>query len=243
MPETPPVRVVYDPPTDYGHNDGVTPEIESLLRKYAPVIYLQCVEAVRYCLYLAYLSLIVARNSSEEDYFPSSVEYMLDRYEVSHHCAGLVQKRSKFVHLAQLLDSHGLANASASHYRLGPKLRSCHWLITVSFRRQLPSKPLSSWDLATLPLERQWNLWLSLKVDINAQPQLLSNESAFLYGPGGETAEKRMLRRMSAEGIDGDLIRPKVSAPVYAFHVEQEDGYVVSLTETMLAANNTKKNV
>ena len=40
-PETPPIRVVYDPPTDYGHNDGVTPEIESLLRKYAPVIYLQ----------------------------------------------------------------------------------------------------------------------------------------------------------------------------------------------------------
>jgi hypothetical protein len=41
-PESPtPTKVVYDPPTDYGENDGVTPEIESLLRKYAPVIYLQ----------------------------------------------------------------------------------------------------------------------------------------------------------------------------------------------------------
>jgi len=88
--------------------------------------------------------------------------------------------------------------------------------------------PLSSWDLATLPLDRQADLWLSMSVDMNPQPYLLSNESTFLYGPGGETAEKRFLRRTSAEGIDGDLIRPKVSAPVYAFHVEQEDGYIVS---------------
>jgi hypothetical protein len=42
QPETPlPSRIVYNPPIDYGENDGVTAEIEELLRKYAPVIYLQ----------------------------------------------------------------------------------------------------------------------------------------------------------------------------------------------------------
>jgi hypothetical protein len=41
-PESPtPTKMIYNPPIDYGENDGVTPEIESLLRKYAPVIYLQ----------------------------------------------------------------------------------------------------------------------------------------------------------------------------------------------------------
>ena len=34
-------KTIYDPDIDYGHIDGVTPEIEALLRKYAPVIYLQ----------------------------------------------------------------------------------------------------------------------------------------------------------------------------------------------------------
>jgi hypothetical protein len=34
---------------------------------------------------------------------------------------------------------------------------------------------------------------------------------------------------MSAEGIDGTLIRPTVRAPVYAFHVAQEDDNIVSI--------------
>jgi hypothetical protein len=83
--------------------------------------------------------------------------------------------------------------------------------------------------LATLPLEKQWDMWLSVSVEMNPQPRLHSNESAFLYGPGGETAEKRLLRSMSAEGIDGTLIRPTVRAPVYAFHVAQEDDNIVSI--------------
>jgi hypothetical protein len=95
------------------------------------------------------------------------------------------------------------------------------------FLAQLPDFPLKGSDLATLPLDRQFDLWLSLQVEQNPQSQLHSPESAFLYGPGGETPEKRLLRRMSAEGIDGDLIRPKVQAPVYALHVAQEDEYIV----------------
>jgi hypothetical protein len=92
---------------------------------------------------------------------------------------------------------------------------------------QLPDLPLKGSDLATLPLERQFDLWLSLQVEQNPQPQLHSPESAFLYGPGGETPEERLLRRKPAEGINGELIRPKVRAPVYALHVAQEDDYIV----------------
>lgn len=171
----PPQKLVYDPPIDYGPDDGVTPEIQALLRKYAPIIYLH----------------------SEEDYFPSSVEFLMKHF--------------------QILNGRGLPNAT------------------------LPEGILTSQDLATLPLERQWDLWLSLSIPINAQPKLDAPESAFLYGPDGQTEEKRLLRRLSAEGIDGIVVRPKVKAPVYAFHVQQEQGFVDLIYWTHYPFNLGKK--
>jgi hypothetical protein len=52
--------ITYDPPIDYGPHDGVTPQIRSLLWDHAPIIYLH----------------------PEEVWWPCSVEFMLQRFEL-----------------------------------------------------------------------------------------------------------------------------------------------------------------